>query len=39
MPLNPGTTLCPYAVTAKIGEGGKARCIGRETPNSTGTWR
>ena len=38
MPLNPGTTLGPYHVTAKIGEGGWARCIAPETPSSTETW-
>ena len=28
MPLEPGTTLVPYAVTAKIGEGGRAKGAG-----------
>ncbi len=39
MPLTPGTTLGPYRVTAKIGEAVWARCIERETPSSTATWR
>jgi len=36
MPLTPGTTLGPYAVTAKISEGGMGRCIAPETPSWIG---
>ena len=35
----PGTTLGPYQVTAKIGEGGWVRSTAPATPSSTGTWR
>ena len=30
MPLQPGTTLSPHSVTAKIGEGGMAVVVGPE---------
>ena len=38
MALVSGTTLGPYSVTAKIGEGGMGEVYRAGTRSSTGTW-